>query len=368
MVDINLFRDEEEKEEKDKKDQWETPEGDDDLLDKELGDELMFEEESSKSSSLFNEELLGEEEEAIPDFDVPDDTDKEDYEFGEVKARKTSPGVWIALGVVIIAAGLYLFVLQPKGSRPKEASPSVKRPASVVRRPQTMQEDAAQELTPQPASKPQATEHVAEMVDRTSTVYRVPTSTMVNASRAAYEDLSRQRQFGAVLINGDRFHVEYVSETPNVANAMGHRIKTLMGAASFKASPEDRHQTSGRYFYWGVISGVLPTVRTAGTPAAGTASYASEAQFKTAVQQLITKYQMASREFVKLSESREAGGRQLLIRVKTDGSRANALAFLNGLKSFEGNHHVLKLLLAPVEYADFQGDRVKIVLDFAVQI
>lgn len=368
MVDINLFRDEEEKEEKGGKDQWEAPEGDEDLLDKELGHELMFEEESSKPSSLFDEELLSEEEEAIPDFDVPEDTDKEDYEFGEVKARKTSPGVWIALGVVIIAAALYLFVLQPKGSQPQGTSPSVKRPTSVVKRPQSMQQDTAEQSAPESSTEPKTTEHVTQMIDRGGTVYRVPISTLVNASRAAYEDLSRQRQFGAVLINGDRFHVEYVSETPNVANAMGHRIKTLMGAASFKASPEDRHQTSGKFFYWGVISGVLPKVRTAGPPAAGAARYTTEAQFKTAAQQLLARYQMPSREFVKLSESREAGGKQLLIRIKTDGSRTNALAFLNGLKGFEGNHHVLKLLLAPVEYADFQGDRVKIVMDFAVHI
>jgi len=363
MVDINLFKDDE-----DEKD-WKPTPGEGEELEGNRQEDLEFEEDVWETPALGDEDILGDEE-TIPDFEEPGEIEEEeDYEFGDVKKKKTSVWLWFLMGIVLVCASLYLFVLQPRQIGIKRLTTYVtKKPSEAGKRVEEIQERGLdRDAALVDSSGVDRSGQVAAMVDSDYSRAMGSVSTAVEASRAVFEDLTRHGQFGAVLLTGDRFFVEYVSETPGVAKAMGHRIQTLLGASGFKVSPEERHRTAGRIHYWGVVSGELPQ-KARGAARTPVQRFATAESFIEGIKGFVLQHRLTVRGLQKLSESSEEGTRQTCIRVKVEGSKTHALDFLESLKGFQGNYGLAKLLLVPSNYSDFKANQVKLVLDFLVSV
>ncbi len=350
MVDINLFKEDEDKEKEKKEEEESVPKEGEDIED-ELGDDFLFDEESSKSESL-DDELFDEE---IPDLEeIEERGEAEDYDFGETKKKKTSVGVWIALAIVVIGTGIYMFVLQPREQK------SVKKSAPKVIRPPLHGVVSAGKERPDSAV---SSKKVKEIMRSSNSGIPGSTPIFSNASIRVLKDLSESNQFGAIVLMKDRFFVEYVSETPNVSKSMGHRISTLLNATNRKVSPEERHRTGGKIYYWGVVSGKLP--QSLGTSSAATPQrFASADDFIRAVKTVFVQNGLQVYGLQKLYENSEK--RESYIRVQARGTKENTLKFLGRLNSFRGNFVLSKLTIAPVLISDFQAKRVKVVLDFIV--
>jgi len=364
MVDINLFKEEEEEKRERAPTSKKGREFEDDL-----GEDLELEKELS-GSSLSDEELLSDE--ALPDFEEPEEKEEEDYEFGEAKEKKSSLFVWILLVIVVVSAALYLFVLQPKQIKPKQMTtpfphePPVDEKLAQEQKQRTGEavEKIGTITAPQDSSP---SSRVAAMMDKEPFKILGSIETSVEASKIVLQDLTSRGQFGAVLISGNRFIVEYVSETPNVARPMGYKIQTLLGASSHKVSPEDRHRTSGRIYYYGVVSGDLPQKPSKGTVTPAR-QFATVDSFIEGVKSLTKQNRLITQEVQKLSESSGKGVRQVSVRMKIEGGKAQAVAFLDSLIGFQGNCSIAKLLLVPLDYSDFEASQVKLVLDFYVTL
>jgi len=353
MVDINLFKEDDEE-----KDREATP-GEGEKLGGHREEELGAGEDIWETSPLDDEDLF-DEEEAVPDFEEPDEGEQEeDYEFGDIKKKKTSPLLWLLLGVVLIAAALYLFVLQPRQIGIKRLTTRVtQKPSEEIQERGVDQGPALGD-----SSDVVRPGQVATMVVTDPSKVMGSVANAVDAARGVFNDLTQHNQFGAVLLTGDRFFVEYVSETPGVAKAMGHRIQTLLGVSGFQVSPEERHRTAGRIHYWGVVSGEL-SKRSSGMARSSAQRFATTDSFIGGIKGLVSQHQLTNRGVQKLSEVSEKGTRQISIRVRIEGDRTRALNFLESLKGFQGNYGLAKLLLVPSSYSDFRANQVKLVLDF----
>jgi hypothetical protein len=75
---------------------------------------------------------------------------------------------------------------------------------------------------------------------------------------------------------------------------------------------------------------------------------------------------LTTKEVQKLFEGSYAGKRQAQVRMKIEGTKTDAMNFLNGLQNVTGNYGVTKLIVAPVTISDFQANQVKLVLDFLI--
>jgi hypothetical protein len=358
MVDINLFKDDEEEKE------WKPTPGEGEELGGEPKEDLGLDGNVSESSLLDDEGLLGDEE-PIPDFGEPEEKEKEeDYEFGEVKEKKTPVWFWAFLGIVVVGVFLYLFVYLPQQNKTKRAaSPEVRRPALTDRLKQESQ--ARGQITSAvdsgTASQPSSIQRrVGAAGVRSVDVF-------VEATKVIFANLTQEGQLGTIILDGDRFHVGYVSETPNVSQAMGHRIKTLLGASEFRVSPEDRHRTGGRVHYWGVVSGVLPQ-KSLGLVQTSTKTFATADSFIEGMKGLVQQHRLALQQTEKYSERSEKGIRHVPVRLKIEGSKTQTLTFLDALKGFQGNYNLAKLTLAPVVISDFQANQVKLVLEFQIAV
>ena len=364
MVDINLFKEEEEEE-------WKPDSEGGESFESDLGEELNLGDEIEEPSPLDDEKLLVDEE-AIPDFEEPDEGElEEDYEYGEGRARKTPVWLWAVLGVVIIVAALYLFWYQPRQSR-KGAYPSV----TLLRQPQS---DSLAPAVQRPGETTTSAdddtsaggitgERERPTPGATGTVPAgVPGSTIryVDAAKPVLENLSGQGQLGTIILEGNRFHVGYVSANPGSSQTIGQRIQRLIGASAIKVSPEDSHRTAGRVQYWGVVSGDLPK---SDYPESQTSAqrYASVDRFIQGVRGLVQQSGLTFQESETFSARSEGGIRKTPIRVKVEGRNANAVSFLDVLKGFQGAYDLTKLTIAPVDISDFQASQVKLALDFSV--
>jgi len=371
MVDINLF--DEEGKEKEKAQKPAPEEGFDDDFD--LSKDLEPGDDFSESSPLDDEEFLSDEE-ALSDFEKPEEKQEEEYEFGESKKKNTSPVLWVILGIVVIGAFIYLFIIQPRQMKTAKMATSV-----VVRRPPAGQvaQIPQKQGAAQPGPKLPATKTAKSSVNN-ATASRITTRpgkssswvngsipTFVEATKIILEDLSGHNQFGSTLLDGNSFFVEYVSETPGVSKAMGYRIQTLLGASGYKVSPEERHRTEGRIHYWGVVSGKLPK-KNFGTRQTITKRFTTVNSFIREVKNRVRQNGLKVLETQKLSRSLVNGVWMTPVRVTTEGTKMQTLTFLESLKGFQGNYGIAKLLVAPLNYSDFSANNVKCVLDFLVSI
>lgn len=361
MVDINLFKDDEE--EKD----WKPNPEDEDQLGGALDEEdLGFGDDASEPSSLDEEGLL--DEEVIPEFEEPDEEDAEgDYEFGEVRERKTPVWLWAFLGVVVIGVFVYLFVIQPR-MRIRRTQLASEQSQGVAQSPDTS--PGAQDMTvvPEDTGAVDSPSTAAGRFDRTvvdvSTSLTTPVATFVDASKMVYEDLSTLGQFGTVIIMGDRFFVEYVSETANVSKAMGDKIRTLLGASDYIASPEERYLRGGSIRYSGVISGELPQASRRPVSVQGS-RFDSIDSFIEVMKDLTQKNRLTTSDISKFTGTAEDGDRAF-VRMKIEGTKAQTLPFLDALKVLQGNYGMSKLTLTTANYSDFRADQVKLVLELWV--
>ena len=140
MVDINLFKNDGEEGEEEKEWDSESSEGDD--FENTMKDDLGFDDDLS-GQDTFDEGGLLDEEEPLPDFDEPEGEDQhgKDYEFGEVKEKKSSLWLWILMGVIVVAvvapivvvagSGTAVFWLIVPGTAPQLGSPN---PSSMPRK------------------------------------------------------------------------------------------------------------------------------------------------------------------------------------------------------------------------------------------
>ena len=360
MVDINLFKEEEEEKEGR---EWETPREEEDTFGHEATEGMGgFDEDLPEQLPLDDEEILGDEE-AVPEFEEPEEGGHyEDYEYGEGRERRGALWFWVFLGVVLVGAALYFFVFQPR--RQAQVVEKTTSPEAGAAEEPVVEEEPTQET---PASVP---ERVAAVVDSGTVGVSRSVSNLVQATKPVFENLSHQGQFGAILLEGDRFFVEYVSETPGVAQAMGHRIQTLLGGTGFTVSPEERHTTAGKVYYWGVISGELPEKASMepGMISSGPKRFANPESFVEAIRGLVGQHRLAVRGTQVMSEVVEAGVRQKPVRIKIEGNKQGVLSFLESLRQFQGNYGLSKLLLVPSNYSNFKAEQVKLVLDFWVAV
>ena len=367
MVDINLFKDEEEEE-------WKSDSGG--KKEGESGDELIKEfgmdENLAGSSALSDEDLLSNEEN-MSDLEEPDDKDVgSDYQFGNTKKRKTSPGVWVALGIVLVFAAFYFFYYQPKQTQIKNMA------SNIIRRPQVNeQEDTlSQGRIPEPigvstdsGSAESSVSRVSGGVVGSSLLNELASvGTVVDAGIAVFQNLTQEGQLGTIIFDGYNFHVGYVSETPGVAQAMGYRIQTVLGTSGFEVSPEDQHRTAGRVHYWGVVSGVLPKKEGEATQIITGTRFTTPDNFIQEVKVLVQNNRLSVRETETFFMRSEGGYNQTPVRLKIEGTKVQTLTFLNILKGFQGNYRLAKITIAPVDISDFNANQVKLVLEFVVFI
>lgn len=376
MVDINLFKEEGEEE-------WKPNgegESEGENLEDELGEDFDLGEEESEPSPLDEDDdsLLGDEE-VIPDFDESDEKEvEEDYEYGETKEKRTPVWLWALLGVVLIGASLYLFWYQPRQKRKSAASrQSAVDLASVDSLRQGAQQSQAGPLTAGRDSSgitrdtTSQKDRVSGLVPATtkgvSTKGLTPTTLFIDVASAVFENLSAQGQLGTIILEGNKFHVGYVSSTPGTAQEMGQRIQRLIGAAGFQVSPEDRHRTAGKIQYWGVVSGEMPAMEQEGPPPSA-GRFPTADSFINGVKELVQQSQLSFQQAEKFAVRSLQGVRQIPVRAKVEGNKANALMFLKNLKGFQGNYNVSKLTIAPVNISDFKASEVKLVLDFLISV
>ena len=367
MVDINLFKEEDEEE-------WKSPpdEGGEDV-EGVLGEDLdLGGEETGAESPSFEDDKFLSDEDAIPDFEEPEERElEEDYEYGDNRVRGAPVWLWAFLGVVVVAAAFYLFYYQPRQKAKSQLqtvrvmrspadslAPGAQRPADQT---VVTAEDSSTTLGDQRTG---GTAVTGEMVSTD-----VPNSTVrfVSAATAVFDNLSSQGQLGTIVFEGGKFHVGYVSSTPGVAQTMGQQVQRLIGASAVQVSPEDRHSTAGKIQYWGVVSGNLPAGRTA-APSTSATRFNSADSFVAGIRGLGTQNRMTFQQTEKFSIQSEGGRRKAPVRMKIEGAKTNAINFLNALKGFQGNYDLMKLTIAPVNISDYTASQVKLVLDFVVWI
>ena len=372
MVDINLFKDEDEE-------KWESDSGDEEKSESgdELIDEFQMDEDLSQTSALSDKDLL-DSDEPIPDFEESDDNELEDdYQFGDIKEKKTSPGIWIALGIVVVFAAVYFLWWQPKQAQ------SVRVTSTVVPRvpsnenqgllPQEQMTDSTESVSDSSSLASSSSPGEGTISGETEIAGRISTSddvasvnVVVDAGVAVFNNLAQGGQLGTIIIEGYQFHVGYVSETAGVAQAMGQRIQTVLGASGFEVSPEDQHRTAGKVHYWGVVSGIIPKKVSTTTQSAMGRQFATTDQFIQEINMLAQNNRLSVQKTDKFSPRFENGVNQTPVRITVEGSKAQTLAFFNALKALQGNYRLMKLTIAPVDISDFQANQVKLVLEFAL--
>jgi len=403
MVDINLFKDEGE----DDKD-W-TPGPDDESgLGDELNDDFGFDEdegfeenldehlgfgtesESDSDSelepaaeleeevSLDDEDLLDDVED-VPDFEEPEeDLLEEEYGVGQDKAKKTSPFIWVFLGIVVVGAAIYQFVIEPR-QRAKQAvvteKPDVNKLIAQMRQeqgvPDTTQaavvteeaDSVSQQVPVQVATQEQQTEETeAAPVQSGSVETASLVSVYLPQAGTVLDNLSKQGQLGTIILNANQFHIGYVSESPNASSAMEHRIKTLMEVSNVKSSPEERHTTNGRVRYWGVVTGRLQNK--SASASAQNKMHSSSDSFIQWVKTVAQGSRLSVKQTEKFARQTAAGKNLTPVRIKVEGNRTQIVQFLASLGKYQGNYTLGKMVIAPVTITDYEARQARIVLDF----
>ena len=364
MVDINLFKDDE-----DEGKDWSPDESGKEDLSPSIDDaDLGFDSDLPETPSLDDESIL-DDEDVLPDFEeTPDEHPEEDYEFGDVREKRAPIWLWAVLGLVVVCVFVYLFVIQPRQRGLTDAS---SRLTGETESGSIQADEAAgtdMEITDREAQidAEASDQSMTRVLDETMET-AAPIGVVVDASNAIVEALSAADIFGAVLINGDRFFVEYVSESAKASDVVGKDIQELTGASSFVASPEERHRRGNDIRYSGVVSGSLPVGSSSVTQDISSA-YESPDHFIEGIRNLINGNYLTTSQATKLSASQDAEGKTCYVRIRVEGSKANAASLLRALKDHSGAHGLVKLLLVPQSYTDYKAEQVKVVLDFLVTV
>jgi len=368
MVDINLFDDDAEEAGKKEK-EWDSPPGKKEGPGSEaLKDELSLDDELGSPGALGDDKLFGDEE-SIPDLEESESQGgNEEFGYRDSKKKKTPIVYYIILLGVVIAAVVYVyFFVLHRGPRSRTVSPTatVKQPV-LGRDGSTPGQPAALPGTGSPAGG--RTDTRASTADSLRRLTAVGTETsLIDVTKIVLDDLSRAEQFGAVLLDGNWFAVEYVSSVSGVVQQMGGRIQSLLDASAFKASPEERHRIGSKVTYWGVISGTIGK-RFALRPEPTSVRFTSAEQFTEQLRTLARQNRMNVVDIRKQYLPGAESARQVAFRLKAEGGRPDAVAWLDQIKKLQANCRIRTLFLVPVEYFDQKAGRVKVVLDVTAAI
>jgi hypothetical protein len=343
MVDINLFEDDDEQ--LGKKEKTGDPSGK-----KESGlsgdslkeDDFNFDEDPTGASlDPFDES------EIKPEFRT-EDADRQISSRGTGKAKKVSPVV-IVLGVVVLAVVVYMQFFM--SSKKPVLMPQRPRPA-LQTKPDTAKFGSG---TAALKTKPMAGGAIGEASSQTVKYIEI--------TKSILENLGRDGQFGVLLLKDDRFFVEYAAANRGLSETIGKKIQNMIGADGFTVSREEKHTVRETTWYFGVISGKLPSMK----PAVPKAQQITADQFIEQLKNLGNQKGLSNSKIQKFSAYSRNMKLQTPVTFRAEGNRQNAVAFLESCKILQGNYELLTLLVVPIEIADRQANQVKLIVDFAVQ-
>lgn len=196
-----------------------------------------------------------------------------------------------------------------------------------------------------------------------TTVAGSGSASLLNVSIDLFNDLSGKGQFNMMMIDNDRFAVEYAANVKGTAETFAQHIKTLVNATAVVASPEDAHSVNGKTIYFGVISGKLNPV-TMQRKYSGSA-FGNDDQFINAVNAQIQQHGLEESGFLKRSSRQEGGQTKSNYEFVVEGERNSAISFLKSLNALQGRWEPVKIRLSPANINDFSARQVKLVLDLA---
>lgn len=342
MVDINLF--DENDTEKSKK--WDDDDsGSHSLGPEDLDEDLTFD---SKKTTPKDQEDPFQGEDTVPDWGEPDE--EPGMIPAEPKKKKSSIGLLAVLGVLLIAATIFFLYIYPSMMKPKTG----RRPVGPATTGRTVPAVKPAEDATKPGIRPDS----LRTAGRAGSIF-----TGVQAAQKVFLSLSEQGQLGVVIINPKQFMVQYVSETPNAAEAMGHRVQILLGVSKYTSSPEDRHQTAGQTRYWGVISGQWNQPLTDPVATAGVASMNMD-MFIGLLKEISQKKGLTYRDVQKFPALKEGAVSKSPARMIIEGEKAKVVEFLSDLERIEGRWGISKLLIAPLKIEDFYARQAKLDIEF----
>jgi hypothetical protein len=350
MVDINLFDDEEEKEGKREKD-WDS------VAPKQEGkrgesfkDELNLDDDLGGPASLGDQALLGDEE-VVPELEETGAPGADgNYSFGTDSKKKKTPVytyIVLVLAIVLLMAVIYFGVFSKKGITFKPIK-QVKKPSLTYQSPNLKQLDSKDN-------------------QKTGVPVAGFTAGSMDVAKSICDDLTKQGQFGAVLLDGDRFYVEYVSILPGISPQIGKRMMVLLGIKEYKASPEERHVLDGKNTYWGVISGLCQKKPPTMTKTAA-ALWKSPDLFIDQVKTIAKQNNLPVIDVKKQSRTGTSNGREERFRMRVQCSRTQMISWLDQLKKIQPPYTVNTLFLVSTDYFDQKTNNVKLVLDVSINI
>jgi len=192
-----------------------------------------------------------------------------------------------------------------------------------------------------------------------------PAAKCITASAKILNDLTSQGQFAMLMVDRDRFTVEYASSNKGASETFGQRLKTLTGAKSYISSPEDMHTIDGQPVYFGVISGKFESDE---SERAGGHPFASENVFINSMKTKIQQQGLSETGQKKQSSQSQGLQQQVNYEWILEGEKTKVTAFLQSLNTLPGKWEPVKIRVSPVELNDFQARKVKLVLDLMATI
>jgi hypothetical protein len=390
MVDINLFDDEPEDEKQENDDQsfdnmdsgedldlgddltddlesdFNATEGDDDLGgfqdDEETGggedsidEALGFDEEFSKEQDLEPDDLM---EEEFTELDDEAELDSDDYDYGGGGHKQITPIIWVIvfLAVLVIAFVFYRDPIIALFSSKTNLTNRTKMTQTTP--PKTQITPGSQTAGSSGAAVPADTSARSSAAAMQSVA--VP---LLNVSVRLFDELSGKGQFNMMMVDNDRFAVEYVTDVKGSSESFAQRVKTLVNATALIASPEDAHSVNGKMVYFGVISGKLdPDMmkRKYSGPV-----FSDETRFINAIKSQIQQFGLKESGYLKRSSKQEGSQTKSNYEFIIEGDRIKTITFLKSLNSVQGAWEPVKIRLSPVNLNDFSAQQVKLVLDLA---
>jgi len=340
-------------------------------LDKDLDKEL------DDVSSLDDEDFDDfENEEEIPDLEEPAaDVEDKDYSFGEVKKKGPSPFLLVLLGIVVIVALGYVFVYKPKVDSLKELQSNIPEKPNV----QELMEQQRKDLAAQkkdttggagvaaPGSEKQTVKpgETTEKV-RTAAANIQPTELAKNTG-SLVNYFSQNNCLGTIIIDikNKYFRAGYASLQPDVSDKMAEKIKTIFNTGKYEMSPEDGYRTNGERRYWGVISGELPA--TVISQSASPKNFNSAQSFEQWLKRTAQNNSLLFKESETFPANTESGETIIPVRVKVEGNSKNLITYLTVLLRNSGKYNVDKMIITPATINDFKGETIKFVIDLTLR-
>jgi hypothetical protein len=326
-----------------------------------LDDALGFNEDISQNQESGGDSLMDDD---IPDLEEDEvSNDDGDYDFGSSKGKRISPVFLLIIG--LLAAFVFIMFLKPNliplsifQSR-KPAATSAKTGVKSSKNRVQPGTKGAQKSGVQPGA---ASDTGAVKSSPVQSGISNNSVTMVDMSIKILADLSTQGQFGAVILEKDRFTAEYAAGTPGSSDAFGKRLQKLTGVAAVSTSPEDRLTANSKTVYLGVISGRFNQKN---MPINGKA-FLNEDEFQKIIKSKIQEQGLYLDSFKKRSSLSVSSQQQLNYEIVTEGEKEKTTAFLNQLKALSGGWQLQKLRIAPSDLDDYTAKKVKTVLDITI--